>query len=96
MDATVDFTPEQLALQAHIRADNARFEKQCRDAGASFYTQLVDDPAHWAAMGITTIVQWEASMLRSEFSDTFKDRNGIRPDLSRYSEQEMREYLSRG
>lgn len=89
------FTEDQLALQAHIKAANDKFEAACRARGCEFYGLLVDDPAHWARQGVFTVAEYESCMLRGEFSDRYKEENGFRPDLSRWTEEAMVEWLAR-
>lgn len=91
----MSFTPEQLALQAHIKAENEKFDASCRASGATFWTLTVDDPAHWAEMGIFNIEQYELAMLKGLFSDIYKDDCGCRPNLSQWTPDEMRQWLER-
>jgi hypothetical protein len=73
------FTADQLALQAHIEAANAKFVAECEASGATWYCTTVSDPAHWAEYGVFTIEQYERDSLISYISDAHKDAYGFRP-----------------
>lgn len=89
------FTPDQIALQQHIRNENERFAAACKAKGHECFAAIVDDPAHWARVGVLTVAQYESAMLRSDFSDRYKEENGFRPDLSRWTEAQMFAWLGR-
>lgn len=57
----------------YARAENARL----RAAGSTY--QMVEDPAYYADRGVTTAAEWELDMLRSEYSDLYKEVHGFRP-----------------
>ena len=80
------FTADQLALQAHIEAANAKFVAKCEANGADWYCTTVSDPAHWAEFGVFTIEQYERQSLISYISDAHKDAYGFRPRGFNYSE----------
>lgn len=65
------FTKEQLALQAHIEAENALH--------ADSYFSVCADPAHWAGYDITTIEQYEHYMAVEDYIDCYKSVHGIKP-----------------
>lgn len=73
------FTAEQLQLQAHIEAENAKWVAECEAMGAEWYGTTVTDPAHWAEMGVFTVEQYERDRLISYISDGYKDAYGFRP-----------------
>lgn len=73
------FTAEQIQLQAHIEAENAKWVAECEAMGAEFYTTTVSDPAHWAEMGVFTVEQYKRDSLISYISDGHKDAYGFRP-----------------
>lgn len=81
-----NFTADQLALQAHIEAENAAFVARCEAEGATWYCTTVSDPAHWAKVGIFTIEQYERDSLISYISEAHKDAYGFRPRGYNYSE----------
>jgi urocanate hydratase len=83
------FTADQLALQAHIEAQNAAFVARCEAEGATAWCTTVSDPAHWASMDIFTIEQYERESLISYISDAHKDAYGFRPRGYNYSEWSM-------
>lgn len=74
-----NFTADQLALQAHIEAQNAAFVARCESEGATAWCTTVSDPAHWASMDIFTVEQYERESLISYISDAHKDAYGFRP-----------------
>ena len=80
------FTADQLALQAHIEASNARFVERCEAEGAEWYCTTVSDPAHWAEFGVFNIEQYERHSLISYISDAHKDAYGFRPRGENYYE----------
>lgn len=83
------FTADQLALQAHIEAANAKFVAECEASGATAWCTTVSDPAHWANYGIFTIEQYERDSLISYISDAHKDAYGFRPRGYNYAEWSM-------
>lgn len=83
------FTADQLALQAHIEAANAKFVAKCEANGADWYCTTVSDPAHWAEFGVFTIEQYERQSLISYISDAHKDAYGFRPRGYNYAEWSM-------
>jgi len=85
------YTADQVALQAHIEAENARWVQQCQANGATFYTTTVSDPEHWEAYGITTIEQYKRYSLEMSIWDTYKDVHGFRPRHLKLSEMSMEE-----
>lgn len=84
-----NFTADQLALQAHIEAQNAAFVARCEAEGATWYCTTVSDPAHWADADIFTIEDYERDSLISYISDAHKDAYGFRPRGYNYSEWSM-------
>ena len=87
----MNFTQEQLALQAHIKADNEAFVARCKAEGATAWGVTVDDPAHWAEMGVFNIDQYERQSLISYISDAHKDAHGFRPRHFDYESMSMDE-----
>ena len=87
----MNFTQEQLALQAHIKADNEAFVARCKAEGATAWGVTVDDPAHWAEMGVFNIEQYERYSLVSYISDAHKDAHGFRPRHFDYDSMSMDE-----
>lgn len=83
------FTNDQIALEAHIEAQNAQWVAQCEENGATFYTTTVADPAHWEEYGITTIAQYERHCLISSIWDGYKELNGFRPRFMNLDDMSM-------
>ena len=73
------FSSDQLALQAHIDAENERWNEQCRANGSTWWTTTVSDPAHWEEYGITTVAQYQRYCLESTLWDVYKEAHGFRP-----------------
>jgi hypothetical protein len=80
------YTEEQLALHAHIVAQNAAFVEQCKANGSTFYMHPVEDLDHWIEYGINNIAQYEHMQAVSLFTDMYKDIVGIKP---RWNFEEM-------
>ena len=83
------FTPDQLALQAHIEASNAKLVARAETEGWTFYTTMVSDPAHWAQIDVFTVEEYERQNLISYISDAHKDAYGFRPRGYNYNEWTM-------
>ena len=81
-----NFTVDQLALQAHIEASNAKHVARAESEGWTFYTTTVSDPAHWARYDVFTIEDYERHSLVSYISDAHKDAYGFRPRGYNYAE----------
>lgn len=86
------YTPDQLALLAHIQAQNAAFEAKCIAEKATFYTLSVDDIDFWAEHGVMSISDYNRHNLHADFSDTYKEVNGFRP-RNHWTDQEMENWL---
>jgi hypothetical protein len=89
---TQTFTADQIALRAHIQAQNDQWVAECEASGATFYTTTVTDPAHWAQYGVTTVTQYERFQLESSIWDLYKDVHGYRPrhlDLNQCTDAEL-------
>ena len=80
------FTADQLSLQAHLEASNAKIVTRAETEGWTFYTTTVTDPAHWARVGVFNIAEYERQDLISYISDAHKDAYGFRPRGYNYSE----------
>jgi len=86
------FTADQIALQAHIEASNAKFVADCKARGATFWTTTVADPAHWAEYGVYTVAQYERYGLEQDVWELYKDVHGFRPrhmDMKSMSDAEL-------
>lgn len=77
--ANTNYTVEQLALQAHIKAQNEAFVAKCKANGATFWMHPTNDIDHWIEAGINTIEQYELNQAIAFFSDFYKEVVGIRP-----------------
>ena len=60
------YTTEQIALKAHIEAENKAFNEKCQASGAQWWTTTTSDIDHLAGYGVTTIAQYERQSLESE------------------------------
>tara|TARA_B100002019_G_scaffold286684_1_gene297536 strand:+ start:491 stop:1015 length:525 start_codon:yes stop_codon:yes gene_type:complete len=87
----MNFTQEQLDLQAHIKSSNEKFVEECKANGATAWGVTVDDPAHWAEYGVFNIAQYERQSLISYISDAHKDAHGFRPRHFDYDSMSMQE-----
>ena len=56
------FTKSQIELRNHIEAKNSEGKKWLDENPRSYYGMTVSDPAHWAELGITSIVPSEYHM----------------------------------
>lgn len=86
------FTADQIALQAHIEAANAKWVAECKANGATAWTTTVSDPAHWAEYGVYTVAQYERHGLEQDVWELYKDVYGFRPrhmDMSSMSDAEL-------
>jgi hypothetical protein len=86
-----EFTADQIALEAHIVAENAAFNEQCKANGATWWTNTVSDPTHWAEYDITTIAGYERHCVISSIWDGYKELNGFRPRFMNLDEMSMDE-----
>ena len=81
-----EFSQSQLELKAYIEEQNSIYQKQAAAArlqGKDYIVfELTSDPAHWAEQGIYTVDQFDFQMALSAYSDSYKEVNGMRPDLS--------------
>ena len=65
------------ALSQHIKAQN---DKARAEASADAVLFLpVEDAAHWAEYGITTVEQYEQSQAAELYMEMFKENTGIKP-----------------
>jgi hypothetical protein len=83
------YTADQLALHAHIVAQNEAFVAQCKAEGSTFWMHPSDDLDMWIDMGINTIAEYELSQAISYFSDYYKEVVGIRPRHYDFSEMTL-------
>jgi hypothetical protein len=81
----MNYTTDQLALQAFINAENEKFIEQAKSRGATGWAVHVSDTAHWAEYDIFTIEQYQHFDAQSTHYDLFKEINGIRPRWYDYS-----------
>lgn len=85
-------------LIAHIQSINVRTaawlaeSPETRSAGV-----LVEDAAYWAEQGVTTVEEFQRSMLIDAISDCYKDKYGSRPRFLKFNEmslQELQDYFN--
>ena len=87
-------TADQLALKAHIEAENKAFSEHCKSVNAQWWTTTTVDIDYWAEVGVTTIAEYVRCNLESEFSDTHKEAHGFRPrGYSHLSNEELQECI---
>ena len=80
------FSQSQIELKAHIEAENAKLAAWvAEDADNRFAGMPKFNPDHWAICGIFTVEQYVFSMAKCNYSDSYKDVYGMRPDLSRFT-----------
>lgn len=82
-------TADQIALQAHIEAANAKHAADCAARGVDVFCTTVSDPEHWALVDVFNIEQFERQSLISYISDAHKDAYGFRPRGNNYDEWSM-------
>tara|TARA_B100001939_G_scaffold333391_1_gene333309 strand:- start:4720 stop:5238 length:519 start_codon:yes stop_codon:yes gene_type:complete len=87
----MEYSQEQLELQAHIEADNEAFVARCKAEGATAWCTTVSDPAHWAEYGVFNIAQYERHSLVSYIWDAYKDAHGHRPRFMDFDSMSMDE-----
>lgn len=69
------------ALQAHIQEKNAeKVAWVAEDPKNRWSAMLVDDPAHWAEMGIHTVEEFEKYVLVSDIYETTRSCYGYKPN----------------
>jgi len=79
------FSQSQLELQAHIDAENVRVAAWvAQDPANRSASMLVSDPAHWATYGIFTVEKYLFEMAKSDYSDSYKEIHGMRPNMSQF------------
>jgi hypothetical protein len=82
-------------LLAHIKAENAKKQAWIdEDPENRWAGMILEDVDYWADMGVRTVEQYEAYMMRATIWDLFKDVNGFRPrhmDLDSMSLEELNE-----
>ena len=78
-----EFSKSQIELQEYLEAQNAKLaEWVAQDPANRFCGTVKTDPAYWAAKGIFSLEQHLFLMSKYEYSDTYKNFWGVRPDLS--------------
>jgi len=67
-------------LTAHIKAENAKTAAWvAEDPDNRWAGMIVEDPAHWAEYGITTVAGYERHMMIETYVDLYKSVHGIKP-----------------
>jgi hypothetical protein len=78
-----EFNKSQIELQQYLEAQNAKLaEWVAQDPANRFCGKISSDPAYWAARAIFSLDEYLFAMAKFEYSDTYKDFWGVRPDLS--------------
>ena len=73
-----NYTADQLALKAHLEAENAAWVAKCEARGSTFYTTTTEDLDHWARCDVYSVEDYERHALISEISDASKAAYGFR------------------
>lgn len=69
-----------MTLIEHIKSLNAKtLAWVAEDPANRWSTTLVEDPAHWATYGVTTVEEFERHTLEGSIWDLYKDAHGVRP-----------------
>lgn len=89
------YTQAQLELKAHIEAENEKFDRECRESGAQWWSQTTTDLDFWADVDVYTVADYIRSGLIGAISDTSKDLNGFRMrlDWSEYTDEQLKSIL---
>jgi len=81
-----EYSQSQIELQAHIEAENAKAAAWVAEDPANRFAGMVtSNPDYWARFGIFTVEKYVFEMAKSNYSDSYKDVYGMRPDLSRFT-----------
>ena len=81
------------ALTAYIDAEIAEIEVRAKAEGWTFYTKPMDAQSWYDMYGYTTVEEYEEHRDMAEFSDWYKEENGIRP--RGFTVKEAREWMER-
>ena len=89
----MNYTADQLALQAHIEAENAAFAATCKPGSCMILPAA--DLDMWARMDVYTVDQYIRFSLLSEISDTQKELYGfrMRNDYSNATNEQLQDEL---
>lgn len=79
------YTADQIALQAHIEAENDKSRAEMEANPDLWIGIIASDPEHWAGYGITTIEGYEHYMAACTNFEVFRDTNGYKPSWQRYT-----------
>lgn len=74
-----NLTADQIALVAHIEAENAKAQAWAEEKEGRFAGMVVTDPAHWAEQNITTVAQYDHYMASMTHYEVYRDIHGIKP-----------------
>jgi len=80
----MNLTQDQIKLQAHIEAQNAKSAAWVAvDPANRFAGMVISDPIHWAEnYNIKSVAEYEFDMALSSYSDRYKDCHGFRPRMN--------------
>lgn len=76
MENIMSYSESQLALKAHIEAENAQHPTSPFSVTA--------DLEHWANYDITTVAQYDHYMAQETHRDIYREINGIKPTFINY------------
>lgn len=94
----MEYTKEQLALKAHIDAQNEKDKQEAEAEGRSLLSTMVSDPEHWAGYDVYTIDQYEHLSAQGKHTDLFKEIEGTKPRWMPYEDmttQEINDQIER-
>lgn len=86
-----NFTADQIALEAHINAENVKTQAWIDAAEGRWAGMMVSDPAHWAGYDIYTIAGYEHYMAASANFETIREIDGYKPSWGRYASMTVAE-----
>ena len=68
------YTAEQMALKAHIQAENEQSRKQMEETEGLWISMMTDDLQHWADYDIYNVEQYEAYLYHCCAYEIISDR----------------------
>lgn len=68
------YTTEQMALKAHIGAENAKSKAQMEKTPGLWISMMTDDLEHWADYGIYNVDQYEAYLYHCTAYEIIADK----------------------
>jgi hypothetical protein len=81
------------ALTSYINSEIAEIEARAKAEGWTFWTKPMDAQSWYDMYGYTTVEEYEEHRDMAEFSDWYKEENGIRP--RGFTVKEARAWMAR-